>query len=332
MGLAADGDRPRGKLSEPIRVEGLSRSYGGPRPAVSDLSFEVRRGEIFTLLGPNGAGKTTTIRLLSGLIAPTKGTVWVGGLSTTDPSHLEEIHQQLGLLPEVPGLYEGLSAMRNLRFYGRMHGLSDAATEERAKQFLTRFDLWERRDEKIATYSKGMKQKVAIVRALLHDPECLILDEPVSGLDPEAAKAVRDFLVAERARGRTVILSTHNLDEADRLSDRVAVLRSRLVALDTPSELKRRLFRSAIQIRLGNGTLETAATIATLPHVLRSDWVPPILEIEVERPDRDIPEVVRQLVRAGYEIQQVSPTEHTLEEVYLKLVDEQSPALLSRAS
>ncbi len=313
-------------------MESLSRSYGGPRPAVCDLSFEVRRGEIFTLLGPNGAGKTTTIRLLSGLIAPSSGAVWVAGLSTTDPSHLEEIHQRLGLLPEVPGLYEGLSAMRNLRFYGRMHGLSDATTEEQAKRFLTQFDLWERRDEKIATYSKGMKQKVAIVRALLHDPECLILDEPVSGLDPEAAKAVRDFLVAERARGRTVVLSTHNLDEADRLSDRVAVLRSRLVALDTPNELKRRLFRSAIEIRLGNGSPEAAARIAAVPHVVRSEWTSPILEIEVEAPDRDIPEVVRQLVRGGYDVQQVSPTEHTLEEVYLKLVEERTPALPSRIS
>ncbi|MEM0128658.1 MAG: ABC transporter ATP-binding protein [Thermoplasmata archaeon] len=306
-----------------IAVDRLARRYDRPVAAVEGLSFSIRRGEIFGLLGPNGAGKTTTIRLMAGLIWPTEGEVRVGGWPTTDAGHLEEIHQAVGVLPEVPGLYEDLSAMRNLRFFGRLHGLSDSRIEERAREFLERFDLWERRDDKVATFSKGMKQKVAIARALLHDPPCLILDEPISGLDPEAAKAVRDFLAAERDRGRTVVLSTHNLDEADRLSDRVAVIRSRLLALDTPQRLKSRLFGGATAIRLaGAPGPEAASLLRAIPGVLRVDATGPELEVETAEPERDVPEVVAALVRGGFRIQRVAPQEHSLEDVYLKLVQE----------
>ncbi len=309
-------------MSDFVTVTNLTRSFRSGSPAVDHITFSVRRGEIFSLLGPNGAGKTTTIRLLSGLIYPTSGEVRILGMVSTDPSQMERIHNAIGLLPEVPGLYESLSAMENLRFYGRMHGLSDTTIHERARELLSVFDIWDRRDEKVATYSKGMKQKVAIVRALLHDPECLILDEPLSGLDPEAAKSTRDFLVEQRQRGRTVIVSTHNLDDADRLSDRVAVIRSRLLALDTPSDLKSRLFHSRVGIRLQNGSPSVLDRIRSLPGVVDASWEPPTLMLELAEPDNELPDVISALVGAGLRLQYVTPTEHTLEDVYLKLVDE----------
>ena len=309
-------------MSDFLAVTDLTRSFRPGPPAVDHVSFTVRRGEIFSLLGPNGAGKPTPIRLLSGLIYPTFGEVRILGGLSTDHHQLETIHNAIGLLPEVPGLYEGLSAIRNLRFYGRMHGLSDATIHERARELLTVFDIWDRRDEKVATYSKGMKQRVAIVRALLHDPGCLILDEPLSGLDPEAAKSMRDFLVEQRRRGRTVILSTHNLEDADRLSDRVAVLRGRLLALDTPSDLKTRLFHSRVGVRMQNGRASVLDLVRSLPGVVSATWEPPSVHLELAQPENHLPEVIAALVRAGFRLQYVTPMEHTLEEVYLKLVGE----------
>lgn len=309
-------------MAEVIVAQGLTRSYDGQAPAVDRLSFTISRGEIFALLGPNGAGKTTTIRLLSALINPTAGEVRVNGIPTTEPGRLQELHDAIGVLPEVPGLYESLSAYRNLLFYGRLHGLSDATIHERARTLLTTFDLWGRRDEKVATFSKGMKQKVAIVRAMLHDPPCLILDEPISGLDPEAAKTVRDFLVEERRRGRTVVLSTHNLDDADRLSDRVAVIRSQLLALDSPRELKGRLFHHRVSIQLLGSGPRSIGAIRDLPSVIHAEWAEPRLILELKEPDSDLPQVVESLVRAGERVQYITAEEHSLEDAYLKLIEE----------
>ena len=310
-------------MADVIVADGLTRSYDGQRPAVDRLSFSIGKGEIFALLGPNGAGKTTTIRLLSALIYPTAGQVMVNGVPTTEGDRIQELHDAIGVLPEVPGLYEGLTARRNLLFYGRLHGLSDATVEERARDLLTTFDLWERRDDKVATFSKGMKQKVAIVRALLHDPPCLILDEPISGLDPEAAKTVREFLLSERRRGRTVVLSTHNLDDADRLSDRVAVIRSRLLTVDSPRGLKSRLFDRRVSIQLEGARPDVLGPVRGLPFVASAEWDPPRLLLQLDDPDRDLPTVVETLVRAGQRVQYITPLEHSLEDAYIKLLEEE---------
>lgn len=312
-------------MTEVIAATGLSRSYGAGPLAVDGLDFTIPTGEIFALLGPNGAGKTTTIRLIAGLIDPTAGEVRVHGILTTDRSRLQEIRDSIGVVPEVPGLYESLSAYRNLRFHGRLHGLSDAQIYDRARELLEPFDLWERRDERIATFSKGMKQKVAIVRAMLHDPSCLILDEPISGLDPQAAKTVRDFLLEQRRRGKTIVLSTHNLDDADRLSDRVAVIQTRLIALDTPSGLKGRLFQRSVAVRLQNGTPATLDVLRPLPFVRHAAWEAPHLRIALDRPDEDMPTVIEALVRAGYRLQYVEPVAHSLEDAYLQLL-QKNPA------
>lgn len=309
-------------MTDVITATGLSRAYGRGPLAVDGLDFSIRRGEIFALLGPNGAGKTTTIRLIAGLIDPTAGRVLVNGIPTTDRSHLQQIHDAVGVLPEVPGHYESLSAYRNLRFHGRLHGLSDGQIHDRARELLGAFDLWERRDERVATFSKGMKQKVALVRAMLHAPSCLVLDEPISGLDPQAAKTVRDFLIEQRRRGTTIVLSTHNLDDADRLSDRVAVIQTRLLALDTPSALKGRLFQRSVAVRLQNGNPAVLEVARRLPFVLHATWEEPRLQVRLDHPDEDMPTVIEALVRAGYRIQYVEPVSHSLEDAYLRLIQE----------
>jgi ABC-2 type transport system ATP-binding protein len=305
-----------------IAAEGLTRSFSASRPAVDDLTFQIQRGEIFALLGPNGAGKTTTIRLLAGLISPSSGAVYVDGMDLRESVHLTEVHRRIGILPETPGLYESLTAYRNLQFFGRLNSMAPADLERRIHQLLEEFELWDRRDERIATFSKGMKQKVAIARAMLHDPECLILDEPISGLDPEAAKVVRDYIVRLRSQGRTILLSTHNLDDADRLSDRVAILRSRLLALDSPAELKRRLFRPTIDFQFISLDDATTAAVRSFPAVRGVRQSGNQLFVQLDDPDHDSPALLAMLVQRGARVQYVERAAHSLEEVYLKLVEE----------
>lgn len=298
----------------------LTRSYRGGPPAVDRLSLSIRRGEIFALLGPNGAGKTTTLRMLSALIEPTGGRVEVLGIDTRDPHRIDEIHNSLGILPEVAGLYESLTAYRNLQFFGRLHGLSESTIADRAHTLLTSFGMWDRRDERVETFSKGMKQKVAVVRAMLHDPPCLILDEPVSGLDPEAAKTLRDFILEQRRLGKTIVLSTHNLDDADRLSDRVAILRARLLALDTPARLKERLFDRVVAVDLARtdaGALEIARAAGAQAATIEGRR----LILDFPEAEARLPDLNERLVRAGYRIIYVQPVVRTLEEVYLKLLE-----------
>jgi ABC-2 type transport system ATP-binding protein len=202
----------------------------GERTAVEGLTLRVEEGEILGLLGPNGAGKTTTIRMLTGIIAPTSGYAVVAGLRTD--REVEELHEHIGLLPEAPGFYERLSARRNLEYFAGFY--SNLQVSAQVDKYLKLMGLWERRDGKVGTFSKGMKQRLALARALLHEPKVLFLDEPTAGLDPEAAREVRELILKLREEGRTILLSTHNLVEAEELCDRIAVLRTRMVALDTP--------------------------------------------------------------------------------------------------
>ena len=177
-----------------IETEGLTKAFGS-NVAVEDLNLSVKSGEVFGFLGPNGAGKTTTVRMLCTLIAKTRGEAYVNGLSISDPEESLRIRRIIGLLPEVPGLYEKLSAYQNLEFYARLHGLGESERREKISHLLKMLDLWDRRDDLVAVFSKGMRQKIAIARSLLHDPLVLFLDEPTAGLDPEAAKMVRDFIL-----------------------------------------------------------------------------------------------------------------------------------------
>src|SRR5712692_3602496 len=213
-----------------IRTEKLTKRFGD-LTAVDGIDLDVREGEVFGFLGPNGAGKTTTLRLLCALIAPTSGTAEIAGfrLGRDDP----KIRAAVGILTEQPGLYERQSAWDNLVLFATLYGLTASEAASQAERYLRLMGLWDRRAEPVATFSRGMKQKMAIARAALHEPRIIFLDEPTTGLDPDAAKTVRDFIITLRDEGRTVFLCTHNLDEADRLCDRIAFFRHKVIRIDT---------------------------------------------------------------------------------------------------
>ncbi|MCR4392015.1 MAG: ABC transporter ATP-binding protein [Candidatus Acetothermia bacterium] len=297
-----------------IRTEGLTRRFGA-RTAVEDLALEVREGEILGLLGPNGAGKTTTVRMLACLLAPTSGRAWVGGYEVGRDD--QAIRKIVGVLTETPGFYKRLSVRRNLLFFAELYGVRDAGTQ--ARRYLERLGLWDRRDEAVATLSKGLRQRLALARALVHEPKVLFLDEPTSGLDPESARAVREFIGELASERRTVLLCTHNLPEAEELCQRIAVLRTRLIALDRPEALKRRMFGTRVVVELANPRPELVSAL-DFPFVKGASLDGASLTVEVDDPDRDNPALVRRLVELGAEIRYVTRLERTLEDVYLELM------------
>jgi ABC-2 type transport system ATP-binding protein len=304
-----------------IRTENLTKRFGD-NPAVDGLTLEVAQGEVFGFLGPNGAGKTTTMRMLSALIAPTSGTAWVNGhqVGAEDAA----IRASVGLLTETPGLYPRLNAEQNLGLFARLHGVEDVAGQLRT--YLTMLGLWERRHEPVGGFSKGMQQKLAIARALLHEPPVLFLDEPTSALDPEAARVVRDFIETLRGEGRTIFICTHNLDEADRLCDRVGVIRQRLIRVDTPEALRRGLYGQSVLVRLQQGSPGLQPVVAALPFVRGVSAVPGGLRVSLDDPEADNPVLIRALVTAGAAIQFVEREAHSLEKVYFDLMRESAEA------
>jgi len=303
-----------------IRAEGLTRRFGD-RIAVEGLTFVARPGEILGLLGPNGAGKTTTIRMLAGIIAPSFGSASVLGL---DPARVpERVHERIGLLTEAPGFYERLTARRNLTYFAGFYpGLQ---VERAVDEQLRIMGLSDRAGDNVGTFSKGMKQRLALARTLVHEPEVLFLDEPTAGLDPEAARDLRGLIVRLKGEGRTILLSTHNLTEAEALCDRIAVFRTRLVALDTPQALRERQFAPLVRVRVENLTDALVSAVAGEPFVReagRDAGEPGTLLVRLEKADRDRPVLVSRLVALGAEILEVREDRRTLEDVYLSLVRE----------
>ena len=303
-----------------IVTERLSKSFGKLQ-AVQDLDLRVEAGEVFGFLGPNGAGKTTTVRMLSGLIGPTSGKAWVAGCEVGKQDG--DLRRKVGILTESPGLYDRLSAERNLGFFADLYEVSDIAGQ--VERYLRLLGLWDRRHEPVGGFSKGMRQKLAIARAILHEPQVVFLDEPTSALDPEAARLVREFIAELRAEGRAIVLCTHNLDEADRLCDRIAVFRTRILALDTPAALRRQLFGRSVVFHLREVSPAHLMCLKAL-HVVRSvEAVDRRLVVGLEEPERDNPRLIRALVEAGAEIQFVGELRRTLEDVYLRLVEQSDP-------
>jgi ABC-2 type transport system ATP-binding protein len=295
-----------------IRAAGLLRCFGD-RTAVDRLTIEVAPGEALGFLGPNGAGKTTTVRILTGLIAPSGGEAEVAGVRIgTDAAALR---RRVGVLTESPGLYDRLSVLRNLLFFARLHDLPDPMA--RIEKYLRLVGVWDRRDDPAGSLSKGMRQKVAIARCLLHEPPVLFLDEPTSGLDPESARLVRDAVADLKRSGATIWLCTHNLAEAERLCDRIAVFRTRLVALDTPSGLRATLFGRRVSVRVRDPGAASAALAGT-EHTVDGDRI----VVVVDDPDRRTPEILRVLVGAGIDVLEAKDASGTLEEAYLRLVRE----------
>lgn len=300
-----------------IYTENLTRHFKGT-PAVEGLTLEVSEGEVFGFLGPNGAGKTTTVRMLACLIAPSGGMARVAGLYVGQQD--VEIRRRVGVLTETPGMYDNLSAEYNLRIFAELYDVRDVRGQ--VEKYLKMLGLWQRRADPAGTFSKGMKQKLAIARALLHEPRVLFLDEPTAGLDPEATRLVRDFIADLKKEGRTIFLCTHNLDEADRLCDRVAVFKTRLLALDTPANLRTSLFGRKVVFHLRRAEEGLAQAVRQLPFVREARVIENKLLVNLENPEAHNPEIVRVLVGQGADIQFVGELRHSLEDVYLQLIRE----------
>ena len=301
-----------------IETHNLSKKFG-QRLAVDDLSLQVDEGEVLGFLGPNGAGKTTTIRMLSGIIAPTSGSAMVAGLRPDREP--EKLHEVLGLLTESAGFYDRLTARRNLEYFAGFYAGIDAGVQ--VEKYLRLTGLWERQRDKVGAFSKGMKQRLALARALLHEPKVLFLDEPTAGLDPEAAQEVRQMIKKLSSEGRTIFLSTHNLAEAEFLCHRIAIIRTRLLALDTPNDLRQRLFRRRVVVRLEAVPVGLPGAVRRLSFVKEVSEEGEKLQVDLTDPDRNRPELVKCIVEAGGRVLEVSEEQHSLEEVYLSLMKEE---------
>jgi len=307
-----------------ITINQLTRHFK-ETVAVDNLSLEVDRGEIFGFLGHNGAGKTTTVRLLNGVIEPTSGSMRVLGL---DPQvDGPALRARTGVLTETPSMDERLTAWDNLSIYADLYGVPRSEVRKRINDLLDEFDLAERAKEKVGGYSKGMKQRLALARALLHKPELLFLDEATSGLDPIAAHHVNE-LIERMARGenRTVFMCTHNLVEAQKLCDRVAVLEhGRLVALGTPAELTRQYVRRLdVEIEVDEAQIPaTLGVLRSLPELVLGEPAQPngALAVTIDRRE-SIPEVLACLVQNHIRVYRISPQEANLEQVYFTLHEE----------
>jgi len=287
------------------------------RIAVDDVSFELVPGEIFALLGPNGAGKTTTLRMLGGLIRPTSGSVLLDNQIVTSTT-VPRLRASIGFLTEMPGLWERLTVRQNLTVYARVHRLASPARA--VDRMLDLFAISDRARDFAGELSKGLKQRVALARTLLHDPSIVLLDEPTAGLDPQSAHDVRQLVLRLRDQRRAVLLSTHNLDEVDRIADRVAVLRTRLVALDTPEALRTRLFGRRVRVEIARDAGSYASKLRD--HGIDDVIVEgAVISVGVNE-HVTIPVLVRRLIESGADINAVMPEERSLEDVYLRLLEE----------
>lgn len=302
-----------------IETFGLGRRFDA-RVAVEDLSLKVDEGEVFGLLGPNGAGKTTTIRMLSCLIAPSTGTARVNGYDIGKDADRERIRSIVGLLPESPGLYEPLSASKNLDFYARIYGMPSDARAARIEELLRMLDLWDRRDDAVATFSKGMKQKIAIARAFVHNPQVVFLDEPTAGLDPQASITVREFLTQLSTEGRTILINSHHLDEVERLCDRIAVLNRTALAIGAPRELAKNYWGRTTVVQLKGLEQRHLQAVSALPFARNVRQEGTSILVDLDNPEESNPALVSALTAAGARVEYVTELRRTLEDVYLKLV------------
>ncbi len=313
-----------------VVIERLGRRYA-KHWAVNDLTLNIEQGEIFGVLGPNGAGKTTIMRMLACLVTPSAGSATICGYDIVrDPT---EVRKRIGILTESAGLYDALSAQENLQFFAKLYDLSPDQVKGRAEYYLKLLGLWERRRDPASTFSSGMKQKLSMARSLIHEPSVLLLDEPTSTLDPEGAKLVRDFIYSLKGQGRSIILCTHNLAEAQSLCDRVGIIKRTLLRVGTPHQLQTSLYGRQVEFRLANvGRLEgwkdgqgeiindLAVAVSSIDGVGDVAVTGDSMFVSMDDPDLHTPGIVRYLVEQGAEIIRVAEVEHSLERAYLDLV------------
>jgi len=304
-----------------IIVEKLSKDFGKIR-AVDSLSFNVPNGKVFAILGPNGAGKTTTLRILACIISPSSGDAYVAGASITKQPR--KIRMITGIVTENPALYERLTAEENLEFFARAYGVNDPLERKRRiRMMMEDFDLWERRNDRVGTFSKGMKQKLSFIRAMIHQPQVILLDEPTSSLDPLSSHQVRDYMIKMKRDGKTVILSTHRLEDVEKVADMVMLMsKGRALAFGSPAQLIEESNSKKAEIEVKNfekkfeNVIESIATVKEVVSQAESY----LIKIEVNDFNTDIPQIVRKLAIEGADILSVRGDSRNLEEVYLRLI------------
>lgn len=306
-----------------IKASGLTKKFGD-FTAVDQINLSVAEGEVLALLGPNGAGKTTTVRMLGSILKPTAGQASVAGYDTvTQP---RSVRRAIGLLTEFPGLYTRMKGEEYLDFFGELQGLSKPVRQAQAERLLKKFALWDARDKRLGEYSKGMKQKLTLVRAMLHDPLVLFLDEPTSNMDPQSAKLVRDAILALREGNRTIVICTHNLAEAEMLADRIAIIRhGKIIAEGSPGALKQQLLGFPVmEMRLAqtlNGQLDSVSDVVEIV-AHGEDWFRYI----TEHPQRTNPQLLQLMAQHQLPVVTLSEVSRSLEEVYLRIVEGEQPA------
>ena len=306
-----------------IKTQGLTKKFKiGKKEeseliAVDGLSLEVERGEVFGFLGPNGAGKTTTVRMLTGLIRPTTGSAQIAGfeLGKNDT----EIRRNVGILTESPGMYERLTAEKNLNIFANLYDVPDV--EKSVDKYLSMLGLWERRNDAVGSFSKGMRQKLAVARALIHEPQILFLDEPTTGLDPEASKTVRDFIEELKTEGRTIFMTTHNLDEAEKLCDRVGIFQQRLLTVDSPTNLREKMYGRRVVFHLRELQPAWVDLVSNISGTGNIEVAENKLVVSLKDPEESNPEIIRVLVMAGAQVQFVGEIRHSLEQIYLEMLN-----------
>jgi ABC-2 type transport system ATP-binding protein len=301
-----------------IETVDLTKMFGD-FVAVEDVSLQVAEGEVLALLGPNGAGKTTTVRMLGSILRPSAGYARIAGYDTV--TQAKDVRRIIGVLTEFPGLYERMNGLDYLRFFGELQGMPKAITRQRSEQLLKRFELWAAHDKQVGTYSKGMKQKLTLVRAMLHDPQVLFLDEPTSAMDPQSAKLVRDSIIDLRQEKRTIVICTHNLAEAELLADRIAIVRQgRIIAQGTPQELKNRLLGDPVmELRVAaslNGLVESLSSQVNVVSA-GQNWV----RYTVSNPHQFNPALLQNLAQQNVPVVTLSEVPRRLEEIYLQIVE-----------
>jgi ABC-2 type transport system ATP-binding protein len=307
-------------------VEHLTKRFGN-RTAFTDVSFEVGYGEVFGFLGPNGAGKTTTVRTLGTLIAPTSGSATVAGIPLL-PENGVEIRQKIAIMPESPGLYLRLSVRENLEYFAGLYGLRRA--DRRIADALEAVNLTDRTNDLCGSLSKGLRQRVGLARTLLSEPTLMFLDEPTSGLDPVASLEVLNLILALKARGVTIFLTTHRLDEAERLCDRVGIMNTKLRTVGRTEELREQLFKRSLLVRTVAPLSDTDQLFSHIPSVEESRVdADGSYELTVTDPKVAAPEVTRALVAAGADVLSIAESQHSLEDVYLELIADDPVAAAS---
>lgn len=310
-----------------ICAEELGKTFGH-FVAVQNISLTVTEGNLMALLGPNGAGKTTTVRMLASILRPSHGRATIAGFDSIHDA--EQVRARVGLLTEQPGLYGRMNAVDYLDFFGELQKVDKHVRSKRARDLLERFGLWEYRNRPIGTFSKGMRQKVSLCRAVIHDPQIVFLDEPTSALDPSGAKAVRDYIIELKERGRTIVVCSHNLSEVEALADNIAIIKhGSIIAEGSVEQLKRRLlgpplYELNLTEPLPNGWdmfdgLVPSSTTSTLAiDAMGTSWI----RYYTETPEQTNPALVRALVTQGAAVISLAEVPRSLEAVYLSIVDE----------